>query len=129
MKIMLGVHRLQGRRDDHRHHLAADGHQIEGISQEIMRVAPARPGTTHPHPRRDVEGADRPRARAPRIRAPASRTFKIATTKIRSDRHGGKVIREIVEKTAPRSTSRTTGTAEVASNDGDAMMAAIKWIK
>ena len=42
---------------------------------------------------------------------------------------GGKVIREIVEKTGAKVNIEDDGTVKVASNDGEAMKAAIKWIK
>jgi len=42
---------------------------------------------------------------------------------------GGKVIREIVEKTGAKVNIEDDGTVKVASSDGEAMKAAIKWIK
>ena len=42
---------------------------------------------------------------------------------------GGKVIREIVEKTGAKINIEDDGTVKVASADGEAMKAAIKWIK
>jgi polyribonucleotide nucleotidyltransferase len=62
--------------------------------------------------------------------APRIETFKIATDKIREViGTGGKVIREIVEKTGAKVNIEDDGTVKVASNDGEAMKAAIKWIK
>ena len=62
--------------------------------------------------------------------APRSETLKIPTDKIREViGTGGKVIREIVEKTGAKVNIDDDGTVKVASNDGDAMKAAIKWIK
>src|SRR5258708_25366315 len=57
-------------------------------------------------------------------------TFKIPNDKIREViGTGGKVIREIVEKTGAKVNIEDDGTVKVASNDGEAMKAAIKWIK
>ena len=62
--------------------------------------------------------------------APRIETFKIPTDKIREViGTGGKVIREIVEKTGAKVNIEDDGTVKVASNDGEAMKAAIKWIK
>jgi polyribonucleotide nucleotidyltransferase len=62
--------------------------------------------------------------------APRIETFKIPTDKIREViGTGGKVIREIVEKTGAKINIEDDGTVKVASNDGEAMKAAIKWIK
>src|SRR5205085_1703366 len=62
--------------------------------------------------------------------APRIETFKIATDKIREViGTGGKVIREIVEKTGAKVNIEDDGTVKVASSDGEAMKAAIKWIK
>jgi polyribonucleotide nucleotidyltransferase len=61
---------------------------------------------------------------------PRIETFKIPTDKIREViGTGGKVIREIVEKTGAKINIEDDGTVKVASNDGEAMKAAIKWIK
>ncbi len=42
---------------------------------------------------------------------------------------GGKVIREIVEKTGAKINIEDDGTVKVASSDGDSIKAAINWIK
>src|SRR5216684_372812 len=56
--------------------------------------------------------------------------FKIATDKIREViGTGGKVIREIVEKTGAKVNIDDDGTVKVASADGESIKAAIKWIK
>src|SRR6059058_5349909 len=104
--------------------------KIAGITEEIMRVAltQAKDGRLHiltemskalAHARAELGEY------APRIE-----TFKIATDKIREViGTGGKVIREIVEKTGAKINIEDDGTVKVASNDGEAMKAAIKWIK
>jgi len=42
---------------------------------------------------------------------------------------GGKVIREIVEKTGAKIDIQDDGTVKVASADGESIRAALKWIK
>ena len=62
--------------------------------------------------------------------APRIETFKIATDKIREViGTGGKVIREIVEKTGAKVNIEDDGTVKVASANGESIRAAIKWIK
>jgi polyribonucleotide nucleotidyltransferase len=104
--------------------------KIEGITEEIMRVAlgQARDGRIH------ILGEMAKALTAARAElgeyAPRIETFKIATDKIREViGTGGKVIREIVEKTGAKINIEDDGTVKVASSDGDAMKAAIKWIK
>ena len=62
--------------------------------------------------------------------APRIETLKIPTDKIREViGTGGKVIREIVEKTGAKINIEDDGTVKVASSDGNAIRAAINWIK
>ncbi|MDU6833338.1 MAG: S1 RNA-binding domain-containing protein, partial [Bradyrhizobium sp.] len=104
--------------------------KIEGITEEIMRVAlgQAREGRIH------ILGEMSKALTAARAElgeyAPRIETFKIPTDKIREViGTGGKVIREIVEKTGAKVNIEDDGTVKVASSDGEAMKAAIKWIK
>jgi len=104
--------------------------KIEGITEEIMKVAlgQAKEGRIH------ILGEMSKALTAARAElgeyAPRIETFKIATDKIREViGTGGKVIREIVEKTGAKVNIEDDGTVKVASNDGEAMKAAIKWIK
>lgn len=104
--------------------------KIEGITEEIMRVAlaQAKDGRIH------ILGEMAKALTAARAElgeyAPRIETFKIATDKIREViGTGGKVIREIVEKTGAKVNIEDDGTVKVASSDGEAMKAAIKWIK
>jgi polyribonucleotide nucleotidyltransferase len=104
--------------------------KIEGITEEIMRVAlgQAKEGRVH------ILGEMAKALTAARSElgeyAPRIETFKIATDKIREViGTGGKVIREIVEKTGAKINIEDDGTVKVASADGEAMKAAIKWIK
>jgi polyribonucleotide nucleotidyltransferase len=62
--------------------------------------------------------------------APRIETLKIPTDKIREViGTGGKVIREIVEKTGAKIDIQDDGTVKVASSSGTAIEAALKWIK
>jgi polyribonucleotide nucleotidyltransferase len=62
--------------------------------------------------------------------APRIETLKIPTDKIREViGTGGKVIREIVEKTGAKINIEDDGTVKVASSDGAKIKAAIAWIK
>ena len=62
--------------------------------------------------------------------APRIETMKIPTDKIREViGTGGKVIREIVEKTGAKINIEDDGTVKVASSDGKAIEAAVAWIK
>ena len=104
--------------------------KIAGITEEIMRVAlaQAREGRIH------ILGEMAKALTAARAElgeyAPRIETFKIATDKIREViGTGGKVIREIVEKTGAKVNIEDDGTVKVASSDGESIKAAIKWIK
>jgi polyribonucleotide nucleotidyltransferase len=62
--------------------------------------------------------------------APRIETIKIPTDKIREViGSGGKVIREIVEKTGAKVNIEDDGTVKIASADGESIRAALKWIK
>jgi polyribonucleotide nucleotidyltransferase len=104
--------------------------KIAGITEEIMRVAldQAKAGRLHilgemnkaiSHSRGELG------EHAPRIEQ-----IKIPTDKIREViGSGGKVIREIVEKTGAKINIEDDGTVMVASADGESIKAALKWIK
>jgi len=104
--------------------------KIAGITEEIMGVAlgQAREGRMHilgemgkaiDHARDEVGEY------APRIE-----TLKIPTDKIRDViGTGGKVIREIVEKTGAKIDIEDDGTVKVASPDLQSIEAAVKWIR
>ncbi len=104
--------------------------KITGITEEIMRVAlfQAKDGRLHILGKmKDALEAARPSLgeHAPRIE-----TIKIPTDKIREViGTGGKVIREIVEKTGAKIDIQDDGTVKVASNNGASIEAALKWIK
>lgn len=104
--------------------------KIEGITEEIMKVALGQAKDGRIHILGEMSKAlTNARAELGEY-APRIETFKIATDKIREViGTGGKVIREIVEKTGAKVNIDDDGTVKVASSDGEAMKAAIKWIK
>ena len=116
---------------DERHHLAADGHQDRrhhrgdhAASRSTRRRTAASTSSarwTRRSPRRAPSSA----SMRPRIE-----TMKIPTDKIREViGTGGKVIREIVEKTGAKINIDDDGTIKIASADGKSIEAAINWIQ
>ncbi len=104
--------------------------KIAGITEEIMRVAlaQARDGRMHilGEMSKAITGA---RAELGEF-APRIETMKIPTDKIREViGTGGKVIREIVEKTGAKINIEDDGTVKIASSDGAKIKAAVNWIK
>ncbi|MGH6839939.1 MAG: polyribonucleotide nucleotidyltransferase [Methylocella sp.] len=104
--------------------------KIAGINEEIMKVAlaQAKEGRLHilGEMAKALTGA---RAELGEF-APRIETLKIATDKIREViGTGGKVIREIVEKTGAKINIEDDGTVKVASSDANSIRAAINWIK
>jgi len=104
--------------------------KIAGITEEIMRVAlaQAKDGRLHilGEMNKAISGA---RAELGEF-APRIETMKIPTDKIREViGTGGKVIREIVEKTGAKINIEDDGTVKIASSDGNSIKAAINWIK
>ena len=104
--------------------------KITGINEEIMRVAlgQAKEGRLHilGEMSKALTGA---RAELGEF-APRIETLKIPTDKIREViGTGGKVIREIVEKTGAKINIEDDGTVKVASSDANSIKAAINWIK
>src|SRR5205807_8556655 len=104
--------------------------KIEGITEEIMKVALGQAKDGRIHILGEMAKAlTNARAELGEY-APRIETFKIPTDKIREViGTGGKVIREIVEKTGAKVNIQDDGTVKVASANGDAMKAAINWIK
>jgi polyribonucleotide nucleotidyltransferase len=104
--------------------------KIQGITEEIMKTALAQAKDGRLHILGEMAKA-LPEARgqlgeyAPRIEV-----IHIPTDKIREViGTGGKVIREIVEKTGAKIDISDDGTVKVASADGKAIEAALNWIK
>jgi polyribonucleotide nucleotidyltransferase len=104
--------------------------KIAGITEEIMKVALGQAKEGRIHILGEMAKAlTNARAELGEY-APRIETFKIATDKIREViGTGGKVIREIVEKTGAKVNIDDDGTVKVASADGESIKAAIKWIK
>jgi polyribonucleotide nucleotidyltransferase len=104
--------------------------KIRGITEEIMKVALAQAKGGRMHILGEMAkalSASRPELGeyAPRIEV-----ITIPTDKIREViGSGGKVIREIVEKTGAKIDISDDGTVKVASADGKAISAALNWIK
>jgi polyribonucleotide nucleotidyltransferase len=104
--------------------------KIAGITEEIMRVALAQAKDGRIHILGEMAKALTAHRGELGAYAPRIETFKIPTDKIREViGSGGKVIREIVEKTGAKIDISDDGTVKVASANGDAMKAAINWIK
>jgi polyribonucleotide nucleotidyltransferase len=104
--------------------------KIAGITEEIMKqaLAQAKDGRIH------ILGEMAKALSASRGEvgefAPRIETLKIPTDKIREViGTGGKVIREIVEKTGAKVNIEDDGTVKVSSSDGSQIEAAIKWIR
>ena len=104
--------------------------KIAGITEEIMKVAlgQAKDGRMH------ILGEMAHALTAARAElgeyAPRIETFKIPTDKIREViGTGGKVIREIVEKTGAKIDIQDDGTVKVASAKNELIKAAVNWIK
>jgi polyribonucleotide nucleotidyltransferase len=104
--------------------------KIQGITEEIMKVAldQAKDGRIH------ILGEMAKAITSARAElgeyAPRIEVINIPVDKIREViGSGGKVIREIVEKTGAKIDIQDDGTVKVASADGKAIKAAINWIK
>jgi polyribonucleotide nucleotidyltransferase len=104
--------------------------KIAGITQEIMKVALGQAKSGRLHILGEMAKAlDKARSELGEY-APRIETFKIPTDKIREViGTGGKVIREIVEKTGAKINVEDDGTVKVASADGESIKAAVNWIK
>ena len=104
--------------------------KVAGITQEIMTVALERAHTARLHILGEMNKAmDAPRGEVGK-NAPRIEQIKIPVDKIRDViGTGGKVIREIVEKTGAKVNVEDDGTVKVASANAESIEAAIKWIK
>jgi polyribonucleotide nucleotidyltransferase len=104
--------------------------KIAGITEEIMRVALAQAKDGRMHILGEMSKALTQHREQLGEHAPRIEVFNIPVDKIREViGSGGKVIREIVEKTGAKIDISDDGTVKVASANGDAMKAAINWIK
>src|SRR5689334_16773294 len=104
--------------------------KIAGITEEIMRIALAQAQEGRMHILGEMAKAlSQARAELGQY-APRIETIKIPTDKIREViGSGGKVIREIVEKTGAKINIEDDGTVKVASSDAASITAALNWIK
>ncbi|MGQ0531154.1 MAG: polyribonucleotide nucleotidyltransferase, partial [Caulobacteraceae bacterium] len=104
--------------------------KVAGITQEIMTVALERAHGARLHILGEMNKAmDAPRGEVGK-NAPRIVQITIPTDKIRDViGTGGKVIREIVEKTGAKVNVEDDGTVKVASANADSIEAAVKWIK
>jgi polyribonucleotide nucleotidyltransferase len=104
--------------------------KIAGITEEIMRVALTQAKDGRLHILGEMGKAITSARAELGEHAPRIEVFSIPTDKIREViGSGGKVIREIVEKTGAKVDISDDGTVKVASSSGDSIKAAINWIK
>ncbi|MBJ7577331.1 polyribonucleotide nucleotidyltransferase [Devosia sp. MC532] len=104
--------------------------KIAGITEEIMKTALAQAKDGRIHILGEMGKAlSQSRGEVGEF-APRIETLKIPTDKIREViGTGGKVIREIVEKTGAKINIEDDGTVKVSSSEGSQIDAAIKWIR
>jgi len=104
--------------------------KITGITEEIMRIALAQAQEGRVHILNEMAKALTSARPELGEHAPRIETIKIPTDKIREViGTGGKVIREIVEKTGAKVDIQDDGTVKVSSSDGAKIKAALNWIK
>src|SRR5271165_1115305 len=104
--------------------------KIAGITEEIMRIALAQAKDGRMHILGEMSKALTQHRAQLGEHAPRIEVFNIPVDKIREViGSGGKVIREIVEKTGAKIDISDDGTVKVASAKADSIRAAINWIK
>ncbi len=104
--------------------------KITGITEEIMKVALSQAKDGRLHILGEMAKALTGARTELGEHAPRIEVIKIPTDKIREViGSGGKVIREIVEKTGAKIDIQDDGTVKVASANGESIRAALKWIK
>jgi len=104
--------------------------KIAGITEEIMRVALSQAKDGRLHILGEMSKAITSARAELGEHAPRIETMKIAVDKIREViGSGGKVIREIVEKTGAKIDIQDDGTIKIASAKAESINAAINWIK
>ena len=104
--------------------------KISGITEEIMRVALNQAKDGRIHILGEMSKALTKHRAQLGEHAPRIEVFSIPVDKIREViGSGGKVIREIVEKTGAKVDISDDGTVKVASAKGESIKAAINWIK
>src|SRR5689334_5997116 len=104
--------------------------KIAGITEEIMRVALTQAKDGRIHILGEMAKAITKARSELGEHAPRIEVISIPTDKIREViGTGGKVIREIVEKTGAKIDISDDGTVKVASANGESIRAALNWIK
>ncbi|WP_454915120.1 polyribonucleotide nucleotidyltransferase [Xanthobacter sediminis] len=104
--------------------------KIAGITEEIMKVALTQAKDGRVHILGEMAKALTTARAELGEHAPRIEVMKIPVDKIREViGSGGKVIREIVEKTGAKVNVEDDGTIKIASSSGDSIKAAINWIK
>jgi polyribonucleotide nucleotidyltransferase len=104
--------------------------KITGITEEIMKAALSQAKDGRMHILGEMAKAIGQARAELGEHAPRIEQIKIPTDKIREViGSGGKVIREIVEKTGAKIDIADDGTIKIASADGESIKAAMKWIK
>ena len=104
--------------------------KIAGITKEIFEAALAQAKEGRAHILGEMNKALGETRTELSAHAPRIETMTIDKSKIRDViGTGGKVIREIVEKTGAKVDIQDDGTVKVSSSDGKAIDAAIKWIR
>ncbi len=104
--------------------------KISGITEEIMRVALTQAKDGRLHILGEMSKALTKHRAQLGEHAPRIEVFSIPVDKIREViGSGGKVIREIVEKTGAKVDISDDGTVKVASAKGESIKAAMNWIK
>ncbi|MCV0425378.1 MAG: polyribonucleotide nucleotidyltransferase [Roseibium sp.] len=103
--------------------------KIDGITEEIMKVALGQAKDGRIHILGEMANAITEARSELGEHAPRIEMMKIPVDKIREViGSGGKVIREIVEKTGAKVNIEDDGTVKIASSDGKAIKAAVNWI-
>jgi polyribonucleotide nucleotidyltransferase len=104
--------------------------KIAGITEEIMKIALTRAHAGRNHILEEMGKAMTGARGELNAFAPKIVSFMIPTDKIREViGTGGKVIREIVEKTGAKISIEDDGSVKVAAADQDKIDAAVKWVK
>ena len=104
--------------------------KVAGITEEIMKIALTRAHAGRNHILEEMGKAMTGARGELNAFAPKIVSFMIPTDKIREViGTGGKVIREIVEKTGAKISIEDDGSVKVAAADQDKIDAAVKWVK
>jgi polyribonucleotide nucleotidyltransferase len=104
--------------------------KVAGITEEIMKIALTRAHAGRQHILGEMANALTGARGELNAFAPKIVSFTIPVDKIREViGTGGKVIREIVEKTGAKISIEDDGSVKVAASDQDKIDAAVKWVK